>query len=90
MNINLVSPSTNGNNFVVRFKEDIIIPERSKVYLNFASLSRENDIELFEDQKITFHISEGDVRPSLLEDTNVDTKNHFFLNADESINIPAG
>lgn len=90
MNINLVSPSTNGNNFVVRFKEDIIIPERSKVYLNFASLSRENDIELFEDQKITFHISEGDVRPSLLEDTNVDTKNHFFLNAEESVSIPAG
>lgn len=90
MNINLVSPSTNGNNFVVRFKEDIIIPERSKVYLNFASLSRENDIELFEDQKITFHISQGDVRPSLLEDTEVDTLNHFFQNADESISIPAG
>ncbi len=90
MNINLISPTTNGNNFVVRFKEDIIIPERSKVYLNFASLSRENDIEFFEDQELTFHISQGDVRPSLIEDTNVDTLNHFFENADEKISVPAG
>ena len=53
MNINLVSPVENGNSYVIRFKDDIIIPENSKVYLNFASFSRENDIELFEDQIMT-------------------------------------
>lgn len=66
MNVNLVSPVENGNNFVVRFKEDIIIPERSKVYLNFASFSRENDVELYEDQDIKLLVKNDDIRPSLL------------------------
>lgn len=57
MNINLVSPVENGNNFVIRFKDDIIIPEKSKVYLNFATLSRLNDVELYEDQTIKLIIN---------------------------------
>jgi len=52
MNVNLVSPVENGNNFTIRFKDDIIIPEKSKIYLNFASFSRVNDVELYEDQTI--------------------------------------
>ena len=47
MNVNLISPQENGNSFIVRFKDDIIIPENSRVYLNFASFSRENDVELY-------------------------------------------
>lgn len=66
MNVNLVSPIENGNNFVIRFKEDIIIPERSKVYLNFASFSRENDVELYEDQDVKLLVSNDDIRPNLL------------------------
>tara|TARA_R110002153_G_scaffold274315_1_gene448462 strand:- start:1890 stop:4256 length:2367 start_codon:yes stop_codon:yes gene_type:complete len=64
MNINLISPQTNGNNYTIRFKEDVIIPENSSVYLNFASLSRQSDIELFEDQTITFHFAANEVRPT--------------------------
>ena len=56
MNVNLISPVENGNNYVIRFKDDIIIPQNSKVYLNFASFSRENDVELYEDQTITIII----------------------------------
>ena len=66
MNVNLVSPLDNGNNFVVRFKEDIVVPQNSKVYLNFASLSRQNDVELYEDQEITLLFDNADIRPNLL------------------------
>lgn len=40
--INLVSPSSNGNIFNVRFREPINIKKNSKVYLNYASLTRDN------------------------------------------------
>lgn len=66
MNVNLISPQENGNSFVVRFKDDIIIPENSKVYLNFASFSRENDIELYEDQTLKLVFQNADVYPSIL------------------------
>ena len=82
MNINLVSPLENGNNFVIRFKEDIIVPERSKVYLNFASLSRENDVELYEDQTISV-IIEGSsfVRPEFIPTPPFTTNKLFNTNS---------
>ena len=52
MNINLISPQQNGHNFNVRFKEDIIIPENSKVYLNFAELRRDESTLFIDDQDI--------------------------------------
>lgn len=52
MNINLISPEDNGHNFVVRFKEDIVIPKDSKVYLNYATLSRRGNFEFTRDQQL--------------------------------------
>jgi hypothetical protein len=63
MNINLVSPKGNGHDYTIRFKEDIVIPEDSKVYLNFATLSRENEVEFFEDQTLTITVNPADVLP---------------------------
>ncbi len=90
MNVNLVSPLENGNNFVVRFKDDIIIPERSKVYLNFASLSRENDVELYEDQTIKVVLvfdGENFVRPEFIPTPPFDTNKLF---ADNTFTIKSG
>ncbi len=52
MNINLISPEDNGHNFVVRFKEDIVIPKDSKVYLNYATLTRRGNYEFSRDQQL--------------------------------------
>ena len=72
MNINLISPAEklnqteNGNSYTIRFKEDIVIPANSKVYLNYASLSRDSEVEFYEDQIVRVHLrgNAEDVRPS--------------------------
>ena len=74
MNVNLISPAEkinqteNGNSFTIRFKEDIVIPANSKVYLNYASLSRDSEVEFYEDQTIRVHLrgNPEDVRPSAI------------------------
>jgi len=53
MNFNLISPSDNGYDYTVRFREDINIPASSKVYMNFASLSRIGKVVLDSDNTIT-------------------------------------
>ena len=53
MNFNLISPSDNGYDYTVRFREDINIPASSKVYMNFASLSRIGKIVLDSDNTVT-------------------------------------
>ena len=87
MNVNLISPQENGNSFVVRFKDDIIIPENSKVYLNFASFSRENDVELYEDQTITLSFQNVDVYPAIIPTTPFDNNKLFNSSI---FTIPAG
>ena len=70
MNINLISPSSivnqteNGHSFTVRFKEDVLIPENSKIYLNYASLSRDSEVEFYEDQTVRVKVVSDNVRPS--------------------------
>jgi hypothetical protein len=54
MNFNLISPNNNGYDFQTRFREDVVIPKNSQVYLNFAEVSRETSINLTTDQTITF------------------------------------
>ena len=55
MNINLLSPSKNENGFSynVRFRENIEFKPNSKVYLNYATFSRESEVSFTEDQTIT-------------------------------------
>lgn len=66
MNINLISPTDNtilnssgkqnGHRYTIRFKEDILIPAKSKVHLNFASLSRQSELSFFDDQTLIINI----------------------------------
>jgi len=55
MNINLLSPSKNENGFSynVRFRENIEFKPNAKVYLNYATFSRESEVTFTEDQTIT-------------------------------------
>ncbi len=52
MNINLISPDSNGNRYSVRFKEDVNIPANSKIYLNHATLSRKGNFFLNNDAEL--------------------------------------
>ena len=49
MNFNLISPTTNGNDYTINFKDPITIAPNSKVSLNFCELQRAGDIELNKD-----------------------------------------
>jgi hypothetical protein len=59
MNINLISPTTNGNRFTVRFKEDVNIPANSKIYLNHATLSRKGNFFLNQDCELMIVIPQN-------------------------------
>lgn len=50
MNFNLMSPSDNGHDFNVRFRDPITISPNSKVSLNFLEMSREGVIVFDSDQ----------------------------------------
>ena len=89
MNINLISPEENGNDYTIRFKEDVIIPENSSVYLNFASFSRENGVEFFDDQTLTIISDKADIRPTNIP-TQPFTKNRLFATNKNAFTIPAG
>ena len=59
--INLVSPNNNGYEYNVRFREPILIPSNAKIYLNYASFSRDSEIYFNDTQTIT--ISNMDIYP---------------------------
>jgi len=61
MNFNLISPSSQGYDYVTRFREDIVIPANSKAYLNFAQFTKQNAVNLTEDQEI--RVSSTDLYP---------------------------
>lgn len=50
MNFNLMSPSDNGHDFTVRFRDPITIKPNSKIALNFLEMSREGVIVFDSDQ----------------------------------------
>lgn len=54
MNFNLISPSTNGNDYTINFKDPITIDRNSKISLNFLELTRNADIVLSTAQTIEF------------------------------------
>ena len=66
MNINLLSPTKNDNgfNYNVRFRENIKFKKNAKVYLNYATFSRESEVTFTEDQTIT--ISDLQLLPELV------------------------
>lgn len=64
MNFNLASPSNNGNDFTIQFKEHISIPANSKVKLNFAELVRDKEVILNDDATIKMEIAPADMIPT--------------------------
>lgn len=69
MNINLLSPSKNENGYSynVRFRENIKFKPNAKVYLNYATFSRESEVTFTEDQTIT--LSNMEFLPEVLPQT---------------------
>ena len=61
MNLNLISSKENGYDYLVRFREDIVIPKNSKTYLNFAQLSKLSGVNFTEDQAIS--VNSSDIYP---------------------------
>ena len=51
--INLISPIDKADDFSVRFRDPITIGKNSKIYLNYAHLSRLNEVRFKSDQTIT-------------------------------------
>ena len=51
--INLISPLDKADDFNVRFRDPITIGKNSKIYLNYAHLSRLNEVRFKTDQTIT-------------------------------------
>ncbi len=51
--INLISPIDKADDFSVRFRDPITIGKNSKIYLNYAHLSRLNEVRFKTDQTIT-------------------------------------
>lgn len=64
MNFNLASPSNNGNEFTIQFKEHLSIPANSKVKLNFAELVRDKEVILDADATIKMEIAPADMIPT--------------------------
>tara|TARA_R110002020_G_scaffold131362_2_gene293725 strand:- start:2398 stop:4452 length:2055 start_codon:yes stop_codon:yes gene_type:complete len=94
MNINLISPDTDGNRYTVRFKENINIPQNSQIYLNFASLSRESEVVLEEDQTIEIDVRDDTTNavqmlPQLISSTEV-ANNPFGAIDDDKKTIKKG
>ena len=52
MNFNLISPTGNGNDYTINFRDPITIPRNAKISTNWVELKRNADIVLEQDGKI--------------------------------------
>lgn len=68
MNFNLISPTDNGHDYTIRFKEPIDINANSSIKLNFAELTRNGKIVLKQDGQITLNIAVDDCFPQQVPD----------------------
>ena len=59
MNFNLMSPSDNGHEYSVRFRDPITIKPNSKVHLNFVEMTREGVIVFDSDQDFSISFLGG-------------------------------
>ena len=84
MNFNLISPTTNGNDYTINFKDPITIAPNAKVSLNFCELQRTGDIELSKDAAIT--ISALGILPNQVPSDGTSTADDF----ERTITIPKG
>ena len=91
MNFNLASPSNNGHEFTIQFREHISIEPKSTVSLNFSELVRDKQVILKEDGLITLRVLEEDMLPNLVPADNSPNKafGNQLSNFEDSV-IPAG
>ena len=75
MNFNLISPTTNGNDYTINFKDPITIAPNAKVSLNFCELQRSGDIELNKESTIT--ISALGILPDQVPSDGTSTADDF-------------
>ena len=83
MNFNLISPSSNGNDYSINFKDPIKIGANSKLELNWAEFQRKGEIVLEEDE--TIDITCDNNLPTHLPGTPA-TANEILL----QVSIPRG
>ena len=95
MNFNLVSnENNNGHEYTVRLSNPITIPSNSSVYMNFAEITRNSQIRLFEDGEITLTINK--VFPNVYPNDRATANNPLVLDPAAStaftnkISIPKG
>ena len=74
MNFNIASPSNNGNEYTIQFKEHISIAKGSTIQLNFAELVRDKQVVLSENGLITLTVLEEDMVPTLVPSDNSPNK----------------
>mgnify|MGYP003147688638 CR=1 FL=1 len=83
MNFNLISPSSNGNEYTINFKDPIKIGANSKLELNWAEFMRKGEIIIEDDQTIDFTCDNN--LPTHIPGTPA-TANSFVL----QVGIPRG
>jgi len=95
MNFNLVSnEKDNGHEFSVRLSNPITIPANSSIYMNFAELTRNSQVRLFEDGEITLTINK--VFPNVYPNDRATANNPLVIDPAAStdftnkITIPKG
>ena len=91
MNFNLASPSNNGHEFTIQFREHVSIEKDSTVSLNFAELVRDRLVTLKQDAVIRLTVDEADMIPNLVPADNSPNKafGNQLSNFEDSV-IPAG
>tara|TARA_R110002126_G_scaffold286395_1_gene438065 strand:- start:778 stop:2556 length:1779 start_codon:yes stop_codon:yes gene_type:complete len=91
MNFNLASPSNNGHEFTIQFREHVSIEKDSTVSLNFAELVRDRLVTLKQDAVIRLTVDEADMLPNLVPADNSPNKafGNQLSNYEDSV-IPAG
>ena len=87
MNFNLVSPTTNGNEYTVRFNEPITIDADSQIYMNFAQLERKNLITFRKPQTATINIQNKHVYPRVYPEDPTLANDPFYTLSEEGLNV---
>ena len=74
MNFNVVSPTDNGHEYTIQFRDHISIKPNSRIRLNYIELVRNKEVLLDEDASITMTVESADCLPNLVPATQVANK----------------
>ncbi len=90
MNFNLISPSGNGYEYTIRFKEPIDIPAKSKITMNWAELTRAGKIVLKNPATIVVKASHEHVFPRKVPSGTFPNNKVFDNQASSSTTVSVG